>query len=185
MFLEQICPGQVNSHPQALHTFVFEDDRFIVYATGSKVVIYIDPDNLAQVITASSLFTEQQPFVPITAVCGNSKTGEIAVSYSNEIAVLKPFKQENGIKWVLSTILDSSCLVTCLDWSLHNFLLCAGEEILLFSYNDAMNSWNKIFKRKPATNIVLAKFEPQSNVFATIGKVGFIVHSYIACIMRT
>jgi hypothetical protein len=30
MFLEQICPGQVNSHPQAIHTFVYKSDRFIV-----------------------------------------------------------------------------------------------------------------------------------------------------------
>lgn len=49
MFLEQICPGQVNSHPQAIHTFVYKNDRFIVSFYEKKkndfrltFVVYID-----------------------------------------------------------------------------------------------------------------------------------------------
>lgn len=30
MFLEQICPGQVNSQPHAIHTFCYQEDRYIV-----------------------------------------------------------------------------------------------------------------------------------------------------------
>lgn len=30
MFLEQICPGQVNSHLHAIHTFIYKNDRYIV-----------------------------------------------------------------------------------------------------------------------------------------------------------
>ncbi|KAG1078408.1 hypothetical protein G6F42_024279 [Rhizopus arrhizus] len=79
MFLEQICPGQVNSQPQAIHTFVYKDDRFIVYATGSKVVVYADPDHLVQIIAASSIFQQQeqeQYLEPVTSVAGNSNTGQ-------------------------------------------------------------------------------------------------------------
>lgn len=44
MFLEQICPGQVNSHTQAIHTFVYRNERFIVISKrpiwGGDISIY-------------------------------------------------------------------------------------------------------------------------------------------------
>ncbi|GAA5804339.1 hypothetical protein HPULCUR_009827 [Helicostylum pulchrum] len=165
MFLEQICPGQVNTHLHAIHTFIYKNEQFIVYATGSKVVIYADPDNLVQIIAASTLFHQQDILEPVTAVSGNNKTGQIALSYHNQIAVLKPC-DGNEHRWELDTVLDTSYVITCLDWSVNNLLLSAGKEILLWDNT----TWNIICSKKPATDILLAKFEPKSNKFATVGK---------------
>ncbi|CEP07241.1 hypothetical protein [Parasitella parasitica] len=174
MFLEQICPGQVNSQPQAIDTFVYKDDRFIVYATGSKVVIYVDPDNLVQIIAASSIFKQQHPehehFEPVAAVAGNSNTGQIAIAYHTQVAVLKPYQRQEQIGWEFETLLDTSLAITCLDWSIHNVLLSAGKEIKLWTFNENERAWNTACSKSPASDIVLAKFEPKSNVFATLGK---------------
>lgn len=48
-----------------------------------------------------------------------------------------------------------------------DLLLSAGKEILLWDNT----TWNIICSKKPATDILLAKFEPKSNKFATVGKV--------------
>ncbi|KAG2213642.1 hypothetical protein INT46_000817 [Mucor plumbeus] len=175
MFLEQICPGQVNSHPQAIHTFVYNNDRFIVYATGSKVVIYADPDNLVQIITASSIFEQEQQqkqehFEPVTAVAGNSNTGQIAISYCTKVAVLRPCQRQEQIGWEFESLLDTSLLITCLDWSINNVLLSAGKEIRLWKFEENENTWKTICIRLPASDIMLAKFEPKLNIFATLGK---------------
>ncbi|KAI9347507.1 hypothetical protein BD770DRAFT_168541 [Pilaira anomala] len=119
MFLEQICPGQVNSHLQAIHTFIYKNERFIVYATGSKVVIYADPDNLVQIIAASSLFEPQDILEPVTAVSGNNRTGQIALAYHNQIGILKPC-DGNEHRWELDTVLNTTQVITCLDWSVNS-----------------------------------------------------------------
>ncbi|KAI8640796.1 RAVE protein 1 C terminal-domain-containing protein [Parasitella parasitica] len=182
MFLEQICPGQVNSQPQAIHTFVYKEDRFIVYATGSKVVIYADPDNLVQIIAASSIFKrqqqqqqqqqqqEQEHFEPVNAVAGNSNTGQIAISYYAQVAVLKPCQRQEQIGWEFEALLDTSLVVTCLDWSIQNILLSAGKEIKLWKFDENESTWRITCSKSPATDITLAKFEPKSNVFATMCK---------------
>ncbi|KAL7308090.1 regulator of (H+)-ATPase in vacuolar membrane, variant 3 [Mucor circinelloides] len=178
MFLEQICPGQVNSQPQAIHTFAYKDDRFIVYATGSKVVVYADPDHLVQIIAASSIFQQQeqeQYLEPVTSVAGNSNTGQIAIAYRTQIAVFKPYQRQEQIVWELEAVLDTSLAIACLDWSIHNVLLSAGKEIKLWKYDDNDGTWNAVCSKLPASDIILAKFEPKSNVFATLGKYDRIV----------
>lgn len=47
-------------------------------------------------------------------------------------------------------------------------LLSAGKEVTLWAFE---GSWKVICNRKPATDIFLAKFEPRSDIFATVGKV--------------
>jgi hypothetical protein len=47
-------------------------------------------------------------------------------------------------------------------------LLSAGKEILLWVFEE---TWKVACSRKPATDILLAKFEPRSNIFATVGRV--------------
>ncbi|KAI8988977.1 hypothetical protein BDB01DRAFT_783906, partial [Pilobolus umbonatus] len=55
----------------------------------------------------------------------------------------------------------------------------AGKEIVLID-----SEWNTIWKRQPSTEIKLAKFEPRSNVFATVGKVT-ATNPYVMCDLLT
>lgn len=59
-----------------------------------------------------------------------------------------------------------------------DLLLSAGKEILLWSLHNT--NWNIICRKKPASDILLAKFEPKSSKFATVGKVNKIrvIHVY-------
>ena len=50
-------------------------------------------------------------------------------------------------------------------------LLSAGKEIKLWKYDDNDSEWKAMCSKLPASNVILAKFEPKSNVFATLGKV--------------
>ncbi|KAI8369424.1 uncharacterized protein BYT42DRAFT_109736 [Radiomyces spectabilis] len=89
MFLEQICPGQLNSSLHAIHTFIWEDDRLIIYASGDKVVIYADPNKPIQVLTyPTGLKDDTNPLAEsVAAVAGNSSTGQIAVAYGSVIGI--------------------------------------------------------------------------------------------------
>lgn len=49
-----------------------------------------------------------------------------------------------------------------------DILLSAGKEISLWAFEE---SWKIVCNKKPATDIFLAKFEPRSDIFATVGKV--------------
>lgn len=42
MFLEQICPGQANSHSQAIHTFVYKNERFIVINLINNLLVGVN-----------------------------------------------------------------------------------------------------------------------------------------------
>ncbi|RCH95795.1 regulator of (H+)-ATPase in vacuolar membrane, partial [Rhizopus azygosporus] len=161
---EQICPGQVNPAFQAIHTFTYSNNRFIVYATGSKIVIYADPNRLVQIITASSVFNLQTPVMePITAVSGSSFTGKIAISYKNQIAIMKPNQNDH---WTVECAFETELeTIHCLDW---NELLSVGDMILLWSYQE--ESWDLTWKKKPADEVIYAKFEPNSSSFAAICK---------------
>ncbi|KAI8370278.1 hypothetical protein BD560DRAFT_121555 [Blakeslea trispora] len=179
MFLEQICPGQANSYPHALHTFSFEQDRFVIYATGSKIVIYADPNKLIQTVVAENLFALSKETESITSVAGNSATGQIALSYHSQVAILKPEKDKEQIKWHLESVLETSFTVNCLDWSVHNILLVAGIDIVLWKYDQDTSNWMIQYQTKPANEIMFAKFEPKTDMFATIGKAGhYLVSSF-------
>lgn len=70
----------------------------------------------------------------------------------------------------------SCCVCTGTDDSrdssiLIDVLLSAGKEIKLWKYDDNDSTWNAVCSKLPASDIILAKFEPKSNVFATLGKV--------------
>lgn len=52
-----------------------------------------------------------------------------------------------------------------------DMLLSAGKEIKLWKYDDNDSEWKAMCSKLPASNVILAKFEPKSNVFATLGKV--------------
>ncbi|KAG0842100.1 hypothetical protein G6F19_001183 [Rhizopus arrhizus] len=166
MFLEQICPGQVNPVHQAIHAFIYNNDRFIVYATGSKIVIYADPNKLVQIITASSVFSLQTPVLEsISSVSGNSLTGKIAISYKNQIAILYPSQH---YQWALEKVIDSkSESIHCLDWSQNNELLCVGSMLTIWEYQE---EWKNKWNRKPDSDVIYAKFEPKSSSFASISK---------------
>lgn len=56
--------------------------------------------------------------------------------------------------------------------SIIDVLLSAGKEIHLWQLEN--EKWHRICNKKPATDILLAKFEPKSNTFATVGKVKLI-----------
>jgi WD40 repeat protein len=52
-----------------------------------------------------------------------------------------------------------------------DILLSAGKEINLWSKkSENEQEYKLICSKKPATDILLAKFEPKSNIFATVGK---------------
>ncbi|KAI9015823.1 hypothetical protein CLU79DRAFT_764839 [Phycomyces nitens] len=97
MFLEQICPGQVNPQFHCIHTFVWREERYIVFATGSKVVIYADPDVLVQIIPVPFEQSEEDRHLEtIAAVSGNSRTGRLAVAYRNHICFFRSQEQKDG-----------------------------------------------------------------------------------------
>ncbi|KAL0097480.1 RAVE protein 1 C terminal-domain-containing protein [Phycomyces blakesleeanus] len=175
MFLEQICPGQVNPQFHCIHTFTWRDERYIVYATGSKVVIYADPDVLVQIIPVPFEQTEEESHLEtITAVSGNSRTGKLAVAYQKHICFFRSQEQKDDKKqsiWEIETVLSTKSQVTCLDWSVNDLLLTAGSELAIWKNTSSdTDPWKIQWTTRPAVDVIMAKFEPKSTMFATLGE---------------
>ncbi|KAI9258748.1 hypothetical protein BDA99DRAFT_100402 [Phascolomyces articulosus] len=88
MFLESICPGQVNPQPHAIEAFVWKSIRYIIYATGSKVVIYADPAKLVQIISSTTLANDDQREL-VTAVAGCPRSGRLAFACGSQIGIFQ------------------------------------------------------------------------------------------------
>lgn len=91
-----------------------------------------------------------------------------------------------GNRWELDVVLDTSHVITCLDWSVHSefiinkrhthrlksmcvdLLLSAGKDIIVWKFDTI---WQVFCKKTPSGDIQLAKFEPKSNRFATMSEV--------------
>ncbi|KAI8144675.1 hypothetical protein BJV82DRAFT_55655 [Fennellomyces sp. T-0311] len=174
MFLENICPGQVNPQPHAIESFVWKSIRYIIYATGSKVVIYADPAKLVQIISAATSPNDDKQQV-VTAVAGCPRTGRLALSYETYISIYQYTDAKDLHQWHLDTVIDAKTRVNCLDWSKDGHLLAAGEEISIWVPVDKEGvhplAWKNLWHIKPATDVVIAKFEPNSILFATVGSV--------------
>ncbi|KAI7868810.1 hypothetical protein BDF14DRAFT_476963 [Spinellus fusiger] len=142
MFLEQSCPGQANLHSHAIHTFIWER-HYIVYATGSLVAVYTDPNVLVQNIEEPSEILLEVPsevsnesrLSSVTAVAGDCKTGRIAVAYTHHIGIFRPqlpASSKTQPLWRVETVISTKSQVSCLDWSINGLLLAAGIDMTLW-----------------------------------------------------
>ncbi|ORY97295.1 RAVE protein 1 C terminal-domain-containing protein, partial [Syncephalastrum racemosum] len=169
MYLEQICPGQVNPSPHALHFILYDNVRYTLYASGSQLVIHAEPNILIQII---ELTTTDKSASAITAVGGSSTSGQLAAAHGTHVTILKPYAdKKNGrhVRWEIAKVIDMGLTMTCLDWSKEDHLLMADKKLSMWK-QDAQGDWKEIWSKSTPTEIMYIKFEPNSTFFATVGR---------------
>ena len=91
-----LLPGKPHSSLQALCTAEWQRKRFVIYISGSAVVILAAVDKLVQTIYLDS--------GPLAAVAFDESTGKIAVCAGSNVWVLEPNGRGEGYLKVCACI---------------------------------------------------------------------------------
>ncbi|CAO3607183.1 unnamed protein product [Cunninghamella echinulata] len=171
MLLKQVCTGQVNPYSQGLHILVINNERYIIYASGSNIVVHTDQNILSQIISTQKHDIQSKNNYAITAITSHPQTGQLVVAFQSFVEFFE-FNSETK-KWVSDSVVDIGYKITYLDWNIDGRLLIAGEKISLWKKNNLQ--WNHYWIMQPPTEILLAKFSPDGTMFATAGHFDHLV----------
>ncbi|ORZ24097.1 RAVE protein 1 C terminal-domain-containing protein [Absidia repens] len=168
MLLEQICPGQVNPERQSIHIFVGNNTRYIAYGSGSKVVIYADPNIFIQVLSVQQ---QKHPDTSsredsVVAITSHSQMNKLAVAFGSRVELF--IQDPETQKWKSDSIIDTNGKITCLDWNIDGEILVGGEKLQIWRQHDS--EWDEKWSSKTPTPTMLALFSPNASLFATVGQ---------------
>ncbi|KAK1085160.1 regulator of (H+)-ATPase in vacuolar membrane [Friedmanniomyces endolithicus] len=177
----QILPGAPTCSLQALTTFTFRHERYVVYISGCQLNICTSPTKLVQALA----FDDE-----LIATAAESQTGKIAVVGKSDRYILEPVAEGwTRVWWKKSLRLgreDAGDEAQCLSWSGEGDLLVGGcRQLSLFSTLpssrtnspavspadvDDLEERSALWSKPVASPVQHAAFCPSANLIATSGR---------------
>ncbi|XP_077941687.1 dmX-like protein 2 isoform X3 [Gasterosteus aculeatus] len=191
MHLHQVLTGAVNPGDCCYSVGSVNDIPFTAYGSGCDVVILATDFDCVQIIPGA-----QNGNIQVGCVECSHQLGRIAASYGNTVCVFEPLstnpnkRHKLNYQWQKTGQFFLEAITYNLAWDPQgNRILAATERLQLWAppvayalieEEDAqlnedkaypvLNDWNCVWQCKTAASVHIAKWSPDGEYFATVGK---------------
>ncbi|XP_077941689.1 dmX-like protein 2 isoform X5 [Gasterosteus aculeatus] len=192
MHLHQVLTGAVNPGDCCYSVGSVNDIPFTAYGSGCDVVILATDFDCVQIIPGA-----QNGNIQVGCVECSHQLGRIAASYGNTVCVFEPLStnpnkrhKQLNYQWQKTGQFFLEAITYNLAWDPQgNRILAATERLQLWAppvayalieEEDAqlnedkaypvLNDWNCVWQCKTAASVHIAKWSPDGEYFATVGK---------------
>ncbi|XP_069030191.1 dmX-like protein 2 isoform X1 [Embiotoca jacksoni] len=192
MHLHQVLTGAVNPGDCCYSVGSVNDIPFTAYGSGCDVVILASDFDCVQIIPGA-----QNGNIQVGCVECSHQLGRIAASYGNTVCVFEPLStnpnkrhKQLNYQWQKTGQFFLEAITYNLAWDPQgNRILAATEQLQLWAppLTDALieeedgqlmedkphpvlNDWNCVWQCKTAASVHVAKWSPDGEYFATVGK---------------
>nr|XP_043886318.1 dmX-like protein 2 isoform X3 [Solea senegalensis] len=191
MHLHQVLTGAVNPGDCCYSVGSVNDIPFTAYGSGCDVVILASDFECVQIIPGA-----QNGNIQVGCVECSHQLGRIAASYGNTVCIFEPLsinpnkRHKLNYQWQKTGQFFLDAITYNLAWDPQgNRILAATERLQLWAppLADALieeedglmiedkphpflNDWNCVWQCKTAASIHIAKWSPDGEYFATVGK---------------
>uniref|UniRef100_A0AAQ5X5D4 RAVE complex protein Rav1 C-terminal domain-containing protein n=1 Tax=Amphiprion ocellaris TaxID=80972 RepID=A0AAQ5X5D4_AMPOC len=191
MHLHQVLTGAVNPGDCCYSVGSVNDIPFTAYGSGCDVVILASDFECVQIIPGA-----QNGNIQVGCVECSHQLGRIAASYGNTVCIFEPLstnpnkRHKLNYQWQKTGQFFLDAITYNLAWDPQgNRILAATERLQLWAppLTDALieeedgqliedkphpvlNDWNCVWQCKTAASVHVAKWSPDGEYFATVGK---------------
>ncbi|XP_073320443.1 dmX-like protein 2 isoform X3 [Pagrus major] len=191
MHLHQVLTGAVNPGDCCYSVGSVNDIPFTAYGSGCDVVILASDFDCVQIIPGA-----QNGNIQVGCVECSHQLGRIAASYGNTVCIFEPLstnpnkRHKLNYQWQKTGQFFLDAITYNLAWDPQgNRILAATERLQLWAppltdalieeedgqINDdkphpVLNDWNCVWQCKTAASVHVAKWSPDGEYFATVGK---------------
>ncbi|XP_053178475.1 dmX-like protein 2 isoform X1 [Scomber japonicus] len=192
MHLHQVLTGAVNPGDCCYSVGSVNDIPFTAYGSGCDVVILASDFDCVQIIPGA-----QNGNIQVGCVECSHQLGRIAASYGNTVCIFEPLStnpnkrhKQLNYQWQKTGQFFLDAITYNLAWDPQgNRILAATERLQLWAppltdalieeedgqLNDdkphpVLNDWNCVWQCKTAASVHIAKWSPDGEYFATVGK---------------
>uniref|UniRef100_A0A665V3P3 Dmx-like 2 n=1 Tax=Echeneis naucrates TaxID=173247 RepID=A0A665V3P3_ECHNA len=193
MHLHQVLTGAVNPGDCCYSVGSVNDIPFTAYGSGCDVVILASDFECVQIIPGA-----QNGNIQVGCVECSHQLGRIAASYGNTVCIFEPLstnpnkrhKVSMKLSWQKTGQFFLDAITYNLAWDPQgNRILAATERLQLWAPpladalieeedgqmsedkpHPVLNDWNCIWQCKTAASVHIAKWSPDGEYFATVGK---------------
>ncbi|XP_054463909.1 dmX-like protein 2 isoform X2 [Anoplopoma fimbria] len=191
MHLHQVLTGAVNPGDCCYSVGSVNDVPFTAYGSGCDVVILASDFDCVQIIPGA-----QNGNIQVGCVECSHQLGRIAASYGNTVCIFEPLstnpnkRHKLNYQWQKTGQFFLDAITYNLAWDPQgNRILAATERLQLWAppladalieeeeekLNDdkphpVLNDWNCVWQCKTAASVHIAKWSPDGEYFATVGK---------------
>ncbi|XP_037310003.2 dmX-like protein 2 isoform X3 [Pungitius pungitius] len=191
MHLHQVLTGAVNPGDCCYSVGSVNDIPFTAYGSGCDVVILATDFDCVQIIPGA-----QNGNIQVGCVECSHQLGRIAASYGNTVCIFEPLstnpnkRHKLNYQWQKTGQFFLEAITYNLAWDPQgNRILAATERLQLWApplayalieEEDAqlnedkpypvLNDWNCVWQCKTAASVHIAKWSPDGEYFATVGK---------------
>ncbi|XP_036950350.1 dmX-like protein 2 isoform X1 [Acanthopagrus latus] len=192
MHLHQVLTGAVNPGDCCYSVGSVNDIPFTAYGSGCDVVILASDFDCVQIIPGA-----QNGNIQVGCVECSHQLGRIAASYGNTVCIFEPLStnpnkrhKQLNYQWQKTGQFFLDAITYNLAWDPQgNRILAATERLQLWAppLTDALieeedgqitddkphpvlNDWNCVWQCKTAASVHVAKWSPDGEYFATVGK---------------
>ncbi|XP_056227189.1 dmX-like protein 2 isoform X3 [Seriola aureovittata] len=191
MHLHQVLTGAVNPGDCCYSVGSVNDIPFTAYGSGCDVVILASDFECVQIIPGA-----QNGNIQVGCVECSHQLGRIAASYGNTVCIFEPLstnpnkRHKLNYQWQKTGQFFLDAITYNLAWDPQgNRILAATERLQLWAPpladalieeedgqmtddkpHPVLNDWNCVWQCKTAASIHIAKWSPDGEYFATVGK---------------
>uniref|UniRef100_A0A3Q2CU11 Dmx-like 2 n=1 Tax=Cyprinodon variegatus TaxID=28743 RepID=A0A3Q2CU11_CYPVA len=192
MHLHQVLTGAVNPGDCCYSVGSVNDIPFTAYGSGCDVVILASDFDCVQIIPGA-----QNGNIQVGCVECSHQLGRIAASYGNTVCIFEPLSinpnkrhKQLNYQWQKTGQFFLDAITYNLAWDPQgNRILAATERLQLWAPpltdalieeedgqmiedkpHPALSDWNCVWQCKTAASIHIAKWSPDGEYFATVGK---------------
>ncbi|KAG9283992.1 hypothetical protein G9A89_005499 [Geosiphon pyriformis] len=162
---------------RCVNSGLWNQTRFILYATWDKIVIYngffehVQTIGLKKFVRNLENLEEHQ----IVSVELSERDGKIAITIESNVLIFEPEVDDKNTttRWNLLNILKHDLPIFCTAWNPNDgYLWVGGGTIVLWKYRKNSNivDWSKIWEQKAASNVIMARLSPDCKLLATTGE---------------
>ncbi|XP_040896667.1 dmX-like protein 2 isoform X2 [Toxotes jaculatrix] len=191
MHLHQVLTGAVNPGDCCYSVGSVNDIPFTAYGSGCDVVILASDFECVQIIPGA-----QNGNIQVGCVECSHQLGRIAASYGNTVCIFEPLstnpnkRHKLNYQWQKTGQFFLDAITYNLAWDPQgNRILAATERLQLWAPpladalieeedgqmtedkpHPVLNDWNCVWQCKTAASVHIAKWSPDGEYFATVGK---------------
>ncbi|KAM8876088.1 dmX-like protein 2 isoform 2-T2 [Synchiropus picturatus] len=191
MHLHQVLTGAVNPGDCCYSVGSVNDVPFTAYGSGCDVVILASDFECVQIIPGA-----QNGNIQVGCVECSHQLGRIAASYGNTVCIFEPLstnpnkRHKLNYQWQKTGQFFLDAITYNLAWDPQgNRILAATERLQLWAPpladalieeedgqmtddkpHPVLNDWNCVWQCKTAASVHIAKWSPDGEYFATVGK---------------
>ncbi|XP_072321095.1 dmX-like protein 2 isoform X4 [Eucyclogobius newberryi] len=191
MHLHQVLTGAVNPGDCCYSVGSVNDVPFTAYGSGCDVVILASDFECVQIIPGA-----QNGNIQVGCVECSHQLGRIAASYGNTVCIFEPLltnpnkRHKLNYQWQKTGQFFLDAITYNLAWDPQgNRILAATERLQLWApplsdalieeedgqgtddkHHPVLNDWNCVWQCKTAASIHVAKWSPDGEYFATVGR---------------